>query len=549
MIYKRFVISCILLTIIGLYGFGCSKNPVNPPKPVLKIAKIIPLPKKVTLSDSVKTISESSTIYINSQFAEAGKVIIKAVQNMGGFAVKESNGAPDNSDIQLIQDAQLNNNEYTIDINNKKIVVRAKSPQSAFYAAQTFRQILWTATLDRAGKKIKIQGINIDDQPQYQYRGFMIDLVRHFFSKKFIFKIIDQMALYKLNKLQLHLSDDQGWRIQIDKYPKLTSVGAYRKFDSNDKACIEKAKSDPDYNFNPQFVNGNIYGGFYTKQDIRDIVSYAAEHYVDIIPEIDMPGHMSAAIRAYPELSCTGGTGWGKEFSEPLCICKPEVMQFVHNIWDEVIDLFPYNTVHIGADEVEKSFWEQSDSCKKFMADHSLNNANELQSYFVDKMDDYLSSKGKKVIAWDDIFVNNNDNIVNTVNPNIIVMYWRDYKPESAVYAAQNGNSIILAPWSWFYLSSDPTDESLKKIYDYNQKAELSSVVMSKVIGYQACVWTEEIPSATVFERYIFPRFQAYAEVAWSNTRAWQSFIRRMDVHLAYLRRNGIKYTKSKYFQ
>jgi len=540
--------SWFLIATITLLSIGCNKKPVEEPKPEIKHHKIIPLPEKVTLSGQVKTITGSSTIYIDSHFQRAGEVIIKAIRDAGGLIVKENNGDPENSDIRLVSDEQLDSNEYKMDVDDKKIVITAESPRSAFYAAQTFRQILWNADVDQANGTIKVQAINIIDKPQNRYRGFHMDLSRHFFPKEFVYEIIDMMALYKLNKLQLHLSDDQGWRIMIDKYPDLTRVGAYREFDENDEACMEKAKYDPDYNFDPQFINGNIYGGFYTKQDIRDIVSYASGNFIDVIPEIDMPGHMSAAIRAYPELSCSGDTNWGQEFSEPLCVCKPEVMQFVHDIWDEVIDLFPSNTVHLGADEVDKSFWGVSDTCKQFMEDHSLNNVNKIQSYFVEDMYKYFSSKGKKMIAWDDILVNNDDDIVNQVDPHILVMYWRDYKPESAVYAARNGNSIILTPWSWFYLSSQPTDENLKSLYDFDEKTELDPEVVEKKIGYQACVWTEDIPSEAVFERHIFPRFQAYAEVAWSNTKAWESFTKRMDAHLDFLKRNGIKYTKSKYF-
>lgn len=542
----------LLLSII-FFGIRCEKKPDDNHNDisVSRPHKIIPLPAKVTISEEEILINDNSKLFIYNSFSRAGQVVAEAFDKNFGFTLMSNTDDVDNSIIRIVFEENLEDNEYKIEIDKEKVLIKAKSPEGAFYAAQTFRQMLWNADMNTNLKTIAIQLINVSDHPRNSYRGFHIDLSRHFFSKEFVFKIIDQMALYKLNKLQLHLTDDQGWRIQLEEYPKLTSIGGYREFNDYDYECIEKAKYDSDYNFNPQFVNGGIYGGFYTKQDIREIVAYATKNFIDVIPEIDMPGHMSAAIRAYPELSSSysGNTNWGEEFSEPLYVCKPEVMQFAFDVWDEVMELFPYEYVHLGADEVEKSFWEESTLCQQFMEDHNLSHVNKIQSYFVDEMYNYISSKGKRMIAWDDIFVSNNDNIVNEVNPNINIMYWRDYKPEAADYAAQNGNPIILTPWSWFYLSSDATDENLKKLYEFDENSELSVAVIEKKIGYQACVWTEKIPSGVVFERQIFPRFQAYAEVAWSNAKAWDSFVKRMPVHIDYLESNEIKYTKSNYFK
>jgi len=539
----------ILLLLVNITA--CKDEKPDEQTSIIKPQNIIPAPEKIILSDDQVNISAETVLYSDARFQKAKDIVVKAINHTAPFTLNQFSTIQDNCNILILYNENLTDNEYHIEIDSGKIIITAKSPQSAFYAAQTFKQILWTAELDSTENTIKVQAVSIIDKPENEYRGFHIDLSRHFFPKEFVFRLIDQMAFYKMNKLQLHLTDDQGWRIQIDKYPKLTSIGAYRTFNDQDSVCMEKAKYDADYNFDPQFVNGSTYGGFYTKQDLRDIIDYAKDNFIDVIPEVDMPGHMSAAIRSYPELSlsCSGNINWGNEFSEPLCVCRPEVMQFCYDVWDEVMELFPYDYVHLGADEVEKSFWEQSADCQQFMQDNNMNHVNKIQSYFVDKMFEHISSKGKKMIAWDDIFVSNDDNIVNQVDPDITIMYWRDYKPESANYAAQNGNSIVLTPWSWFYLSSDPTDENLKSLYEFNELSELSAQVINKKIGYQACVWTEEIPSEAVFERYIFPRFQAYAELAWSKNKVWDSFIKRMPAHINYLKENGIKYTESSYFK
>ena len=547
-------ITGILALLIAFGGIGCDEKPDEPQNgnnPVVKPHKIIPLPSRVTISTDQIIITDHSKLFVSDLFNRAGQVVIDAFNENFGFTLTANTDDIDHSIIVIVFDEDLYDDAYEIEIDREKVLIKVSSPEGAFYAAQTFRQILWNADIDTGLSKIALQSIKVTDHPRNTYRGFHMDLSRHLFPMEFIFSIIDQMALYKLNKLQLHLTDDQGWRIQLEKYPKLTSIGGYREFNDYDYECIEITKYDSDYNFNPRFVNGDIYGGYYTKQDIRDIVAYASENFIDVIPEIDMPGHMSAAIRAYPELflSCSGNTDWGDEFSEPLCVCKPEVMQFAFDVWDEVLELFPYEYMHLGADEVDKSFWKGSALCQQFMEDHNLNHVNKIQSYFVDEMYKYFGSKGRSMIAWDDILVSNDDDIVNVVDPNINIMYWRDYKPESADYAAQNGNSIILTPWSWFYLSSDATDENLKRLYDFDENSEVSAGVIERKIGYQACVWTEIIPSGAVFERHIFPRFQAYAEVAWSNPSAWDSFVKRMPAHIDYLEDHEIKYTKSDYFK
>lgn len=546
---KMMKISIVIMSLIWFVVSSCDKEEQTPPEHIIaKPHKIIPLPYQVNTSSGELKVNQNSGLFIATGFERAGEIIKNAFYEKG---ININSATIENSVVKVIKDVQLDKEQYRIDISEKEIVVKAGTAEGAFYAAQTIRLLLWNADLYTNDGYVSFSLYSIEDYPKHAYRGFHIDLSRHFFSKDYILKIIDQMALYKLNKLQLHLTDDQGWRIQLDNYPNLTSVGAYRELNKWDLECIDRATYDADYNLDTRYLNGNIYGGFYTKQDIIDIIAYANDNFIEVIPEIDMPGHMSAAIRSYPDLflSCSGNTNWGDEFSEPINVCNADVMQFVYNVWDEIIELFPSETVHIGADEVDKSFWEDCETCQQFMQENNMNHINQVQSYFVDLMYSYFSSKGKKMIAWDDILVSNNDNIVNNVNPDIDIMYWRDYKPESSVYAAQNGNNIILTPWSWFYLSSAPSDESLKKLYDFDELTELDANVLAKKIGYQACVWTELIPSEKMFERHVFPRFQAFAELSWSNIKAWHSFTLRMDTHLDMMDKNNFSYTNSEYFR
>ncbi|MDD7885082.1 beta-N-acetylhexosaminidase [Flavivirga sp. 57AJ16] len=544
--YKMIYVFTLIVTAL----FSCSSNDENskdpsnnnPPPITTGNQDIIPSPTKITFSEPNYTISSSALIKVEENYLNAAKVIQDEMNNLGITSTVTSNIT--NPNIVFVYDTQLTGNAYKIEVSATGISLFVNSEESAFYAAQTLRQYIWTSDIDTNAKNIKLKSVIIEDKPENEYRGFHIDVSRHFFPKEFIFKIIDQMALYKLNKLQIHLTDDQGWRIVSDKYPLLTQIGAFREFNEHDEWCIEKAKSDADYNFNPAFVNGNTYGGFYTKQDIRDIVLYASDNYIEVIPEIDMPGHMSAAIRAYSWLSCNGETGMGEEFSRPMCVCDENVMQFAKDVWSEMIELFPSETVHIGADEVDKSFWEDETICQQFMDDNNWALVHYIQSYFVNEMTTFLEGKGKKVIAWDDVMVGNDDDIVNQVSASVDIMYWRDYKPDGSIYAAQNGNDIILTPWSWFYLSSDNNDENFISMYNFSETTELDARVINNKMGYQACVWTERIPSEAVFEKMVFPRFQGYSEVAWSKTRNFSSFKKRLKTHLLYMDEVGINYKK-----
>jgi len=304
---------------------------------------------------------------------------------------------------------------------------------------------------------------------------------------------------------------------------------------------MAKAAANPDFIIDNRFIRNTegqkTYGGFYSKDDIRAIIAYAEAHFIEVIPEIDMPGHMSAAIRAYPYLSGTGTTGWGKEFSYPLCPCKNEVMNFSFRVWDEIASLFPSSYVHIGSDEVEKDTWDSSGDCRLFMKEHSLTDLKEIQNYFVKQVQWHLEAKGKKVIAWDDV-------IEGKVDSNLVMMYWRDWVKDSPIRCALNGNKIILTPWSPFYISGEHTEGTFRDLYEYDPQTHFPAEVLNKVMGLQSCVWTEEIPSEARFEYLVFPRLQALSEVCWSKGRDWNGFKQRLEPHLNRMDSEKIHYRK-----
>jgi len=532
----------IVIILLCMFLFpSCKKTGDNPQAQTSHVHGIIPLPLSVDLAEGNLAIDKNIVLVNNAQFQNAVTIVENALTQALGSSVIKNNSPTGKTNIQFSIDNTLDTSAYQIAISATGIAIRAGSPAGAFYAAQSLRQMIWNSASDLKTGSFNLRFMTINDKPKYSWRGFHMDVSRHFFTKAYILELIDWLAYYKFNKLQLHLTDDQGWRVEIDQFPLLTQIGAWRTFNNLDSICMEKAKTDINYTIDPRFVkevNGKkIYGGFYTKQDIREIVAYASANYIDVIPEIDMPGHMSAAIRAYPQLSCVDSAGWGTEFSFPICPCNPDVMDFSYKIWDEILDLFPSNVVHIGCDEVEKGTWASSPECQAFMKENGMTDLNEIQNYFVNKLQEHLQAKGKTVIAWDDVIDGKIDN-------KITMMFWRDWVTDSPARSAANGNPIIITDWSCFYLSSNGTDESLKKLYDYNPGNIYPATVLSKIQGMQGCVWTEEIPSEAVFEQHIFPGLQALAEVCWASEKNWYSFQARMKPHFNYMNSTNIHYRK-----
>lgn len=525
----------LLFSIVSLAA--CKNNQVPTQVSGTETHGIIPLPKQLDFSGEKITINQDFTFVKNNQFpivSQAAEDLLTS--SIASFQVSEHISQGGKS-LQLIADKGIKDDAYELSITPDGIQIKAENEAGAFWAVQSLKQYFWNTNNGQKQNSLELACIKIVDEPKYEWRGFHLDVSRHMFTKEYILKVIDWLAYYKFNKFHLHLTDDQGWRIESKKFPLLNEIGSWRTFDSNDSICMRKAKSNPDFTIDPRFIqvrNGKtMYGGYYTREDLTEIVAYAKAHFIEIIPEIDMPGHMSAAIRAYPQLSCNGSAGWGTEFSYPMCPCNNEAFDLAFQIWDEIVDLFPSNYVHIGADEVEKDTWKSSQACQDFMKANNLTNVKEIQSFFVQKLQEHLEAKGKTVVAWDDVTEDKMDSKLK-------IMYWRDWVKDAPAKAAANGNQIIFTRWDLFYLSGQYSDEVLKNQLEFDLSREYPASVTTKVIGFQGCVWTEEIPSEAVFESQIFPRLQALSEINWSAGTNLYSFNIRMKPHLNYLKANNV---------
>lgn len=388
-------------------------------------------------------------------------------------------------------------------VDDTGILVSASSEHGLFYGIQSLLQLLEE---NRTAKKLPY--LQISDYPKFAYRGMHLDVCRHFFSVEEVKHFLDYIATYKINKFHWHLTDDQGWRIEIKSHPKLTEIGGFRKRKPFDGHAHQTA-------------NPMIYGGFYTQEQIKEIVTYAAALHIEVIPEIEMPGHAQAALAAYPELSCTGGpfevgTNWG--VMEDIFCPKEETFALLEDVIDEIIPLFPSNYIHIGGDEAPKTRWKACAHCQDLIRREGLKDEHELQSYFITRMEKYINSKGKKIIGWDEI-------LQGGLAPNATVMSWTGI--EGGIHAAKSGHDAIMTPSSHVYFDyyqgnpqTEPlafaADLRLEKVYSYQPiPSELTAEEGKHVLGTQANMWTEYIPNFKQVQHMLFPRLMALSEVAW----------------------------------
>ncbi|CAN5125341.1 hypothetical protein BH09BAC6_BH09BAC6_12330 [soil metagenome] len=427
---------------------------------------------------------------------------------------------------------------YTPTITPQHIIIAGKGA-GLFYGVQTLIQLM---PAERAAVA-KLPCVEIADYPRFGYRGLMLDVCRHFFSVEFVKKYIDLMAAYKLNNFHWHLTDDQGWRIEIKKYPKLTQVGSLRA-----QTVIGNY-----HDRTPQQFDNTPYGGFYTQDQIRDVVKYAAERYINVVPEIEMPGHSQAALAAYPELSCDPSLTykvaetWGV-FHDVYCPSE-KTFTFLQDVLTEVMELFPSHYIHIGGDEVPKDAWKKSEFCQKLIKKIKLKNEEELQSYFIQRMEKFVNSKGRSIIGWDEI-------LEGGLSPNASVMSWRG--EDGGIAAARQGHNVIMTPGSGgLYLDQlqgkayqEPLSiggyDPLQKIYSYNPTPPVLTAEQQKfIIGVQANVWTEYIATDNKVEYMILPRLLALSEVAWTPlaNKNYADFANtRVPSHLAWLDKNNFNY-------
>lgn len=488
-----------------------------------KDVQIIPIPQSKVVNNGLFTLDSTTGISFPAELKISGEFLKAYIEQGSAIKLQEANT------IEFILDKTITTKEaYHLDIQPDKIEIKAASDHGAFYAVQTLRQLLPPAFENGTytNKKIAIPCVTIKDQPQFQYRGMHLDVGRHMYSVDFIKTYIDAMAMIKMNTFHWHLTEDQGWRIEIKKYPKLQGIAAYRN-----ETLIGH------YNDQPHQFDGKRYGGYYTQEEIKDIVAYAQKRHITIIPEIEMPGHSQAAIAAYPELGCTGekievATKWGV-FEDIYCP-KEETFTFLENVLDEVLELFPSKYIHIGGDEAPKTQWKQSQFCQNLMKEKGLKDENELQSYFISRIEKYLNSKGRQIIGWDEI-------LEGGLAPNATVMSWRG--TSGAIAAAQQHHNVIITPTShcyFDYYQSESDNEPLaiggfiplEKVYHFNPIPEALTREESKyVLGAQGNLWTEYMPTEDKVEYMVFPRILAMSEVLWSapEQKNYPHFVSRLE--------------------
>lgn len=454
--------------------------------------------------------------------------------------------------FQLTNDEKLGQEGYCLDIKKDKVILRAFKPPGIFYGIQTIFQLLPPEVYSvKVEKHIswKLPCVNIEDSPRFKWRGMMLDVSRHFFPKSFIKRFIDFLAMHKLNRFHWHLVDDQGWRIEIKKYPKLTEIGAWR-VDREDKPWNRR---------DPQKEGEEAaYGGFYTQDDVKEIVKYAEDRFITIVPEIEMPAHCTSALASYPEYSCTGGPftvlpGGVWPISDIYCAGNDSTFIFLENVLSEIMELFPGKYIHIGGDEANKYEWERCSKCQKRMKDEKLENPEQLQSYFIKRIEKFLNKNKRILIGWDEI-------LQGGLAPRAAVMSWRGIK--GGIAAAKQGHKVVFSPTSHCYFdyyqgASEYEPKAiggylpLRKVYSFESVPdELDEDEADYILGAQANLWTEYVPTLEHAEYMIFPRIAALSEVVWSKkeNKKWRDFSRRMKKQYLRYRLNDINYSRS-YFQ
>ncbi len=502
--------------------------------PAQKTITIVPTPVQMTVAPGNFYITPSTVIMAKKGTDHEGKMLNEYLQQLYGFQLPLAGKATKNAIILELKKGDNNPEAYHITSNATGFTISAADTRGIFLGIQTFLQLIPADTKAESPINISIPLVSVYDYPQFGYRGMHLDVGRHFFDVNFIKKYIDYIAMQKLNTFHWHLTEDQGWRIQIKKYPKLTSVGGWRNGTTIGRY--------------PGTGNDGIhYGGFYTQDQIKEVVKYATDRHITVIPEIEMPGHASAAIAAYPELSCfpdestkhPANTAWsgpetGKQVQQtwgvfPDIFCPSDyTFHFLEDVLNEVMALFPSKYIHIGGDEAPKDNWKRCAHCQELIKEKGLKDEHGLQSYFIQKIEKYLNSKGRMIIGWDEI-------LEGGLAPNATVMSWRG--EEGGIAAATDNHDVIMTPGGWMYFDHTQTKNEdsvtiggftpLSKVYGYQPvPAKLDSSKAKYVLGAQANVWTEYMAYPSKIEYMIFPRMSALSEVLWTpeKNKDWERF-------------------------
>ncbi|WP_316931600.1 glycoside hydrolase family 20 protein [Flavimarina sp. Hel_I_48] len=537
------IYSLVLFLFLSNFSFAQNASEVN----------IIPKPKQVTLtSGNFQFNPETVFVAQSEEEKQAAQVLIERFKEAVGWELQMTTETKAGNSVQFEKSGGLENEAYELKINENGAIITASGASGFLYGIESLRQLLPSEieNIQQTTSEVawKVPALTIKDAPRFQWRGLMLDVSRHFFKKEYILETIDRLAFLKMNTLHLHLVDDQGWRIEIKKYPKLTEIGAFR-VDQEDKAWNSRSENDPE--------EKGTYGGFYTQEDIKEIVAYAQKKGVTVVPEVEMPAHVMSAIASYPWLACddtpiavpSGGI-W--PITDIFCPGKETTFEFLEDVLTEVMALFPSEYIHVGDDEATKTAWESCASCQELMVKEDLENVEELQSYFMKRIERFVNAKGRKIIGWDEI-------LQGGLPPSATVMSWQGV--EGGWEASKQGHDVIMTPTFPLYFDryqGNPDYEplafdgeiTLKDVYDFDPVLDSMSVAQAQhVLGAQANLWSEYIPTEAISEFKIYPRLAAVAEMDWTPKTAtdWSDFSKRAQHLMKRFELMGIQYSKSSY--
>jgi hexosaminidase len=511
-------------------------------QPAARPIAIVPQPVSVKPGAGAFTVTAKTVIWTDRATAELGRRLAGYLEPAVGFTLPVRTGAANTGNrIVLVRDPRLTRlgpEGYTLEVAPGRVVVRAPELAGVFYGIQTIRQLLPPQIFREArvdGASWTMPAVRVEDMPRFQWRGLHLDVGRHFMPKEFVKKYIDLLALHKMNTFHWHLTEDQGWRIEIRKYPKLTEVGAWRK-----ETIVGRQANDPaEWRF-----DGTKHGGYYTQDDVREIVAYAKDRFVNVVPEIEMPGHAVAAIAAYPERGidlapAEVATHWG--VFDNILNPDDSTIRFMQDVLTEVMELFPSRFIHVGGDEADKTRWKASPRVQARIKELGLKNEDELQSWFIHQIDAFLTAKGRRLVGWDEI-------LEGGLAPGATVMSWRGVK--GGLAAARDGHDVVMTPTSHtyfdYYQTRDQQGEQLaiggflplETVYAYEPvPAELEPQFVKHILGAQGQLWTEYLKTPKHVEYMAFPRACALAEVVWTPAAArnFADFSVRLTTHLQRL--------------
>jgi hexosaminidase len=536
---RTFVLLLIVASVVS-----CSK-------PVVKDVAVIPQPAGIVNGTGAFSLNENTVIVAKGDALPVAEFLRGFLKKRTGLDLSIVPEGTKNAIVLSLEGAHTNGEGYHLKSSSKSVVITASSPAGLFYGVQTLRQ-LFPPEIESAVVKPEVEWnipvVEINDQPRFPWRGMMLDCSRHFFDVSYIKSLLDQLAAHKINRFHWHLVDDQGWRIEIKKYPELTTTSAWR-VDRENLHWNSRPPQKPD--------EKATYGGFYTQDEIREIVSYAAKLHIEIIPEIEMPAHVSCVFAAYPEYSCNGkkmavlpGGVW--PITDIYCAGNDKTFEFINDVLTEVIALFPSKYVHIGGDEATKTEWEKCPKCQVRMKKEGLKNEHELQSYFIKRVEKFLNDNGRTLIGWDEI-------LEGGLAPQATVMSWRGFK--GGIEAAKSGHDVIMTPTDFCYFDyyQGPKDLeplaiggnlTISKVYNFNPvPEELAVDEVKHILGGQANLWTEYVPTPDHSDYMTFPRLDAMAEVLWTapENKNFADFQRRLNRQFERYENAGINYAKSSF--